>query len=84
MVFIFINLILSLQLNHFRITKYTLTPTLTLTQLIWSDNNPHKLLIKESLIIKAYEPELNRTTHSVPLYIYPNGIDKQHLPRLNY
>lgn len=23
-------------------------------QLIWSDNNPYKLLIEESLIIKAY------------------------------
>jgi hypothetical protein len=52
-------------------------------QLIWTDSNPHKLLIKESLIIKAFEPELNRTTHSVPLYIYPNGICKQFLPRLN-
>ena len=47
---------------------------------IWSDNNPHKLLIKESLLIKAYEPELNRTTHSVPLFIYPNGIERRLLP----
>jgi hypothetical protein len=41
------------------------------------------LLIKESLMIKAYEPELNRTTHSVPLYIYPNGLDKKLLPRFD-
>jgi hypothetical protein len=53
------------------------------TKLLWSDNNPHKLLIKESLMIKAYEPELNRTTHSVPLYIYPNGLDKKLLPRFD-
>jgi hypothetical protein len=50
-------------------------------ELLWSDSNPHKLLIKESLMIKAYEPELNRNTHSIPLYIYPNGIDRKFLPR---
>ncbi|CAF3661981.1 unnamed protein product [Rotaria sp. Silwood1] len=50
-------------------------------QVIWSDSTPHKLLIKESLIIKAYEPELNRTTHSIPLYIFPDGIQKRYLPK---
>jgi hypothetical protein len=52
------------------------------TQIVWTDNEPHKLLIKESLVIKTYEPELNRTTHSVPLYIYPNGIEKRFLPKM--
>ncbi len=50
------------------------------SQIVCSESNPHKLLIKESLIIKAYEPEMNRTTHSVPLYIYLNGIEKELLP----
>ncbi len=39
------------------------------SQIVWSDSIPHKLLIKESLIIKAYEPEMNRTTHFVPLFL---------------
>jgi hypothetical protein len=52
------------------------------TRVVWTDNEPHKLLIKESLVIKTYEPELNRTTHSVPLYIYPNGIEKRFLPKM--
>jgi hypothetical protein len=52
------------------------------TQIVWTDNEPHKLLIKESLIIKTYEPELNRTTHSIPLYIYPNGVEKRFLPEI--
>jgi hypothetical protein len=51
------------------------------TKILWTDNEPHKLLIKESLLIKTLEPELNRTTHSVPLYIFPNSIDKQLLPK---
>jgi hypothetical protein len=44
------------------------------SQIIWSDNTPHKLLTTESWIIKAYEPELNRATHSVPLYVFPEGL----------
>jgi hypothetical protein len=52
-----------------------------MSQVIWSDSTSHKLLIKESLIIKAYEPELNRTTHSVPLYVFPEGLRKQYPPK---
>ncbi|CAF4590783.1 unnamed protein product [Rotaria socialis] len=37
-------------------------------QIVWSDNNSYKLLIKESLIIKAYQPSLNRTTHYTAVY----------------
>ena len=51
------------------------------TKVLWPENNPRRLLIKESLMIKAYESELDRTTHSVPLYIYPNGIERKSLPR---
>jgi hypothetical protein len=51
------------------------------SQVIWSDNSSNKLLVKESLIIKAYESELNRTTHSVPLYVFPDGLPKHYLPK---
>jgi len=51
------------------------------SQVIWSDNSSNKLLVKESLIIKAYEPELNRTTHSVPLYVFPDDLPKRYLPK---
>ncbi len=48
---------------------------------VTQDNHPYRLLIKESLLIKAYEPELNRTTHSVPLIVFPDGLPKTFLPR---
>jgi hypothetical protein len=35
-------------------------------RVVWRDENPYRLLIKESLLIQAYKPALNRTTHSVP------------------
>lgn len=31
--------------------------------------------IKESLLIKARKPKLNGTERSMPLYIYPEGIE---------
>jgi hypothetical protein len=52
------------------------------TRAIWTKNEPHKLLIKESLLIKTYEPELNRTTHSILLYINPNDVEKRYLPKI--
>lgn len=52
------------------------------TKILWTDNQPHKLLIKESILIKAHEPAMNRTTHSVPLYIFRNGIDRKFLPKI--
>ncbi|CAF3497645.1 unnamed protein product [Rotaria sp. Silwood1] len=38
----------------------------------------------KSLLIKAYEPKLNKTTHSVPLHVFPDGIPKVHLPNLDH
>ena len=52
-------------------------------QVVWGDNHPYRLLIKESLLIQAYKPELNRTTHSVPLLIYPAGLPRNLLPDPN-
>jgi hypothetical protein len=53
------------------------------SEVVCSEGNSYKLLIKESLIIKAFKPVLNRTTHSVPLHIFPNGVSKQCFPKLN-
>ena len=52
-------------------------------QVVWGDNHPYRLLIKESLLIQAYKPELNRTTHSVPLLIYSAGLPRDLLPDPN-
>jgi len=49
-------------------------------RVIWQDNHFYRLLIKESLLIKAYEPELNKTTHSVPLLVFPEGLPRVLLP----
>ena len=49
-------------------------------RILWGDHVPHRLLVKESLIIQAHQPRLNRTTHSVPLLIYPEGIDRNLIP----
>ncbi|CAF4940111.1 unnamed protein product, partial [Rotaria socialis] len=43
-------------------------------RIFMQDNHYYRLLIKESLLIKAYEPELNRTTHSVPLIVFSDGL----------
>ncbi|CAF4449483.1 unnamed protein product, partial [Rotaria magnacalcarata] len=48
----------------------------------WQDNHPYRLLIKESLLITAYKPELNKTTHSVPLVIFPDGLSRVRLPNV--
>ena len=50
---------------------------------VWGDNHPYRLLIKESLLIQAYKPELNRTTHSVPLLVYSAGLPRNLLPDPN-
>ncbi|CAF1033306.1 unnamed protein product [Rotaria sordida] len=49
-------------------------------QVTWQDNHYYRLLIKESLFIKTYEPELNKTTHSVPLLVFPDGLPRVLLP----
>ncbi|CAF3989818.1 unnamed protein product, partial [Rotaria sordida] len=35
---------------------------------------------QESLLIKAYEPERNKTTHSIPLLVFPDGLPRVLLP----
>ena len=52
-------------------------------RIVWRDNNVYRLLIKESLIIKAHEPRLNRTTHSVPLLVFPEGLERHLVPDPN-
>jgi hypothetical protein len=49
-------------------------------RILWGDQIPHRLLVKESLVILAHQPRLNRTTHSVPLLIYPEGLDRKLVP----
>ncbi|CAF5149163.1 unnamed protein product [Rotaria magnacalcarata] len=49
-------------------------------KILSTDANSFKLLIQESLVIKAYAPKLNKTTHSVPLIIFPEGLPKNILP----
>ncbi|CAF1630184.1 unnamed protein product [Adineta ricciae] len=49
-------------------------------KLVWRDGNHHKLLTKESLVIQAYQPQLNRTTHSSPMYIFPEGLPQNLIP----
>ncbi|CAF0898875.1 unnamed protein product [Rotaria sp. Silwood1] len=53
-------------------------------QVVWQDNHYYRLLFKESLLIKAYEPELNKTTHSVPLLAFPDDLPKVQLPNLDH
>jgi predicted GIY-YIG superfamily endonuclease len=52
-------------------------------RVLWRDNSNQRLLIKESLVIRAYEPRLNRTTHSVPLLIFPEGLERHLVPDPN-
>lgn len=52
-------------------------------QIVWKENNPYKLLLKESLVMKAYQTPLNRTTHSVPLVIFPEGLPATMIPNPN-
>ncbi|CAF1550989.1 unnamed protein product [Adineta ricciae] len=40
------------------------------------EKHQYKLQIKEFLAIKAHDPVLNRTRHSVPLILFPGGILK--------
>ena len=49
-------------------------------RIVWQDENPYGLLMKESLLIQAFQPELNRTTNSVPLILFPDSLPRQMLP----
>ena len=48
-----------------------------------TQNIAYRLLIKESLVIRAYGPRLNRTTHSVPLIVFPEGLERNLVPDPN-
>ena len=52
-------------------------------RVVWRDEYPYRLLVKESLVIQAYKPKLNRTTHSVPLVVFPDGLTTDMLPDPN-
>jgi hypothetical protein len=49
-------------------------------RVVWQDNHHYRLLIKESLLIQAFKPELNKTTHSIPLIAFPDGLSRDLLP----
>ena len=53
------------------------------TRVLWRDSNPCRLLLEESLVIRTHEPQLNRTTHSVPLLIFPEGLERSSVPDPN-
>jgi hypothetical protein len=46
------------------------------------DENPYRLLIKESLVIQAYKPALNCITYPALLIVLPDGLSKDVLPEL--
>ena len=39
--------------------------------------------IKEYVVIRAHVPHLNRTTHSVPLLVFPEGLERSLVPDPN-
>jgi len=49
----------------------------------WRDNNAYNLLLKESPVIKAHQTALNRTTHSIPLVIFAEGLPPDLIPNPN-
>jgi hypothetical protein len=52
-------------------------------RVLWRDENLYRLLINESLLIEVYKPELNRTTHSVPIIMFSDGLTTDLLPDPN-
>jgi hypothetical protein len=47
------------------------------------DENPYRLLIKQSLLIQAYKPELNQPAHSVAFIVFSDGLTADLLPDPN-
>ena len=47
---------------------------------VCQESHHYRLLVKESLLIHAYQPELNKTTHSIPLVVFPDGLVTSYLP----
>ena len=51
-------------------------------KIISKDGKKYQLMIRESLHILNKQPGLNRTTCSVPLIVYPEGLQTRHKVRL--
>jgi hypothetical protein len=49
-------------------------------KIVYHETHKQKLLLKESLVIKAYNTSLNKTTHSFPLILFPEGIQPNNIP----
>ncbi|CAF1209245.1 unnamed protein product [Didymodactylos carnosus] len=46
-------------------------------RIILSEQHKYRLLVKESLLIRSEAPVLNGTDRSVPLYVFPDGVEKK-------
>lgn len=44
-------------------------------RIIHEEKHKYKLLIKEALLIHRQNPDLNQNVRSMPLYIYPDGLN---------
>jgi len=53
-------------------------------KVVWQDSNSYKLLLKEFLVIKAYDTPLNLTRHSIPMLVFPEGLLRNLIPDPNY
>ena len=49
-------------------------------KIVYHETYEQKLLLKESLVIKAYNTLLNKTTNYVPLILFPEGIRPNNIP----
>ncbi|CAM4986705.1 unnamed protein product [Rotaria socialis] len=47
---------------------------------VCQENHHYRLLVKELLLIQVHQSELNKTTHSIPLIVFPDGLSKTYLP----
>ncbi|CAF1524828.1 unnamed protein product [Adineta steineri] len=53
-------------------------------KVVWQDSNTYKRRLKESLVVQAYGTQLNRTTHSIPMLVFPEGLPRKILPDPDY
>jgi hypothetical protein len=44
-------------------------------KILTTEQHRYRLLVKESILIRKQNPVLNNTDRSVPLYVYPNGVN---------
>ncbi|CAF0799558.1 unnamed protein product [Didymodactylos carnosus] len=66
--------------KHYSSTGHTMTSDDF--QILVTEQHRYRLLVKESLMIRAKTPVLNGTDRSIPLYIFPNGIRRELLTRI--